>query len=57
MSGRVAKRLRREAERMTPTLPERRYVSHSPVRLHEHCTRAVYRWLKAEHKQGVSSGT
>lgn len=51
MNGRVAKRLRREAERMTPGLPERRYVSNSPVRLHENCTRAVYRWLKATYRR------
>jgi hypothetical protein len=51
MNGRVAKRLRREAERATAGLPERRYERHSPIRLHPHCTRAVYRGLKAEFRR------
>ena len=50
MNGRVAKRLRREAERQTAQMPERRYKSFSPRRLWG-CTREVYQRLKAAHKR------
>jgi hypothetical protein len=36
---------------MTPTLPERRYAKHNPVRLHANCTRAVYQGLKKAERR------
>lgn len=51
MNGRVAKRLRKEAEALTVGMPVRQYVNAGQgVRL-LNCTREVYQALKAERKR------
>jgi hypothetical protein len=46
MNAKKAKRLRREAERLTPHLKEATYTGLKTVRLHE-CRRGAYHALKS----------
>lgn len=51
MRGTVAKRLRREAERLSVGMPKVAYhAQRSAIRLRQFCTRGVYRTLKSQYK-------